>query len=104
MKTLSILITFLAFIAFCSNVKAQEPVKGKTTNAEVKKEGNKESKSDKTKTEKSETKENKGKNKSASTGEPIPGSELLLEQEPDNKVAPKDNDNHIDDMMLEDDK
>lgn len=101
MKTLSILITFIAILAFCSNVNAQEPAKG-ITKTEVK-EG-KDSKTPKESKGKTNTKENKGNTKSSSTGEPIPGSEILLEQEPDNKTAPKDNDNHIDDMMLEDDK
>lgn len=104
MKTLSILITLFAFLAFYSNVKAQEPVKDKTKTTEVKKEGNKETKSNTPSEKKTDVKDKKGNNKSSSTGEPIPGSEILLEQEPDNKVAPKDNGNHEDDMMLEDDK
>ena len=102
MKTLSILIAFFALIFICNSVNAQEPAKGDTTKSEIKKEGNKDSKTPKE--SKTNKKENKGTTKSASKGEPIPGSEILLEQEPDNKVAPKDNSSHEDDMMLEDDK
>lgn len=120
MKTKILLIITGCFIFIASSVFSQEPVKKDKTekkeNKEIKEVKEPEApkapaaQSQHGQTISSEKKANskgkgKGIDKSLEVGEPVPGADITLEQEPDDqKIDSKPKDPIIDDMLLEDDR